>query len=73
MMTAIVYAGIFMLSIYGAVVGQGYLMALALVVGGIAFFALQRHLSRYYAEIVAEEEMDSDSEDDDDQLRLPPA
>ncbi len=37
MMTLIIYAGIFMLSIYIAVVSQGYIMALALVVGGIAF------------------------------------
>ena len=73
MMTAIVYAGIFMLSIYGAVVGQGYIMALAMVVGGIAFFALQRHLHKYYSAMVAEEEMDSESDDNENHLRLPPA
>ena len=75
MMTLIIYAGIFMLSIYVAVVSQGYIMALALVVGGIAFFAIQRHLHKYYSEIVTKDEMDSDSDedDDDDHLRLPPA
>jgi cell division protein FtsW (lipid II flippase) len=73
MMALIVYAGIFILSIYVAVVSQGYIMALALVVGGIAFFAIQRHLHKYYSEIVTKDEMDSDSDDDDDHLRLPPA
>jgi cell division protein FtsW (lipid II flippase) len=71
MITLIIYAGIFMLSIYIAVVSQGYIMALALVVGGIAFFAIQRHLHKYYSEIVTKDGMDSDS--DDDHLRLPPA
>ena len=73
MVTLIIYAGIFILSIYVAVVGRGYIMALALVVGGIAFFSIQRHLYKYYSEIVVENEMNSDSEDDDDHLRLPPA
>ena len=73
MMTLIIYVGIFMLSIYVAVVSHGYIMALALVVGGIAFFALQRHFYKYYYEIAGEDEMDSDSEDDDDHLRLLPA
>ena len=73
MMTPIVYAGIFMLAIYVAVVGHGYMVPLALLAGGIAFFALQRHFHRYYFEIVAQDEMDSDSEDDDRHLRLPPA
>jgi cell division protein FtsW (lipid II flippase) len=73
MMTTIVYAGIFILSMYIAVVGHGYIVALAFIVGGIAFFALQRHLYKYYYEIAREDEMDSDSEDDDDHLRLPPA
>jgi hypothetical protein len=74
-MTLITYAGILMLSIYVAVVSHGYIMALALVVGGIAFFALQRHLHKYYSEVVTKDEMDSDSDedDDDDHLRLPPA
>ena len=72
MMTLIIYAGIFMLSIYVAVVGHGYIMALAFIVGGIAFFALQRHLHTYYSEIVTKDEMDSDSDDDDNHLRLPP-
>ena len=72
MMTLIIYVGIFMLSIYVAVVSHGYIMALALVVGGIAFFALQRHLHKSYFEVVASDEMDSYS-DDDDHLRLPPA
>jgi cell division protein FtsW (lipid II flippase) len=71
MMTLIIYAGIFMLAIYVAVVSQGYIMALAFVVGGIAFFALQRYLHKYYSEIVTKDGMDSDS--DDDHLRLPPA
>ena len=73
MMTPIVYAGIFMLSMYIAVVGHGYIVALAFIVGGIAFFALQRHFYKYYSEIAGEGEMDSDSEDDDVNLRLPPA
>ena len=73
MMTLIIYAGIFMLSIYVAVVGHGYIMALAFVVGGIAFFAIQRHLHKYYFEVVTSDEMDSYSDDDDDHLRLPPA
>ena len=72
MMTLIIYAGIFMLSIYVAVVSRGYMMAFALVVGGIAFFALQRHLHKYYFEIVTKDEMASDSDDDEDHLRLPP-
>jgi Flp pilus assembly protein TadB len=72
-MTLIIYAGIFMLAIYVAVVGHGYIMALAFVVGGIAFFALQRHLHKYHSEVVTKDEMDSDSEDDDHHLRLPPA
>jgi hypothetical protein len=65
----IVYTGIFMASMYLAVVGHGYIVALAFIVGGIAFFALQSHFYSRYAEITAEE----DSEDDDDQMRLPPA
>jgi hypothetical protein len=73
MMTPIVYAGIFILSMYIAVVGHGYIVALAFIVGGIAFFALQRHFYRYYYEIAGEDEIDSDSGDDDDHLRLPPA
>jgi hypothetical protein len=73
MMTLIIYAGIFMLSIYVAVVGHGYIMALAFVVGGIAFFALPRHLYQYYFEVVTSDEMDSYSDNDDDHLRLPPA
>ena len=73
MMTLIIYAGIFMLSIYAAVVGHGYIMALAFLVGGIAFFALQRHLHKYYLELVRNDEMDSNSDDNDDHLRLPPA
>ncbi|NIM96563.1 MAG: hypothetical protein GTO24_00340 [candidate division Zixibacteria bacterium] len=73
MMTLIIYAGIFVLSIYIAVVGHGYIMAFAFAVGGIAFFALQRHLHKYYSEVVKEDEMDSDSDDDDYHLRLPPA
>ena len=73
MATLIIYAGIFMLSIYVAVVGHGYLTALAFVVGGIAFFALQRHLHKLYFEVVTKDEIDSDSDDDDDHLRLPPA
>ncbi|MBT8407486.1 MAG: hypothetical protein KJP05_08510 [Deltaproteobacteria bacterium] len=73
MMTLIIYVGIFMLSIYVAVVSHGYIMALAFVVGGIAFFSLQRHLHKYYFEVVTNDEMDSYSDDDDDHLRLPPA
>ena len=73
MMTTIVYAGIFMLSIYVAVVGHGYIVPLALVVAGIAFFALQRHFYKYYSEIVGKDETDFDSEDDNDHPRLPPA
>ena len=73
MMTLIIYAGIFMLSIYVAVVSQGYVMALAFVIGGIVFFAIQLHIHRYYSEVVTKAEMDSDSDDDDDHLRLPAA
>jgi hypothetical protein len=73
MMTPIVYVGILMLSIYVAVIGHGYVVALAFIVGGIAFYALQRHLHKYHSKIVMKAEMDSNSEDDDDHLRLPPA
>ena len=73
MMTLIIYAGIFMLSIYVAVVSHGYIMAFAFVVGGIAFFVLQRNLHKYYSEIITKYEVDSDFDDDDDQVRLPPA
>jgi hypothetical protein len=73
MLIPIIYATIFILAIYIAVVGRGYIMALALIVGGIAFLALQRYIYLKYAEMVAKSEMDSDPEDDDDDLRLPPA
>ena len=73
MLIPIIYAGIFTLSIYIAVVGHGYIMALAFIVGGIAFLALQRYIYLKYAEMVGKEEMDSNPEDDDDHLRLPPA
>ena len=73
MLVQIIYAGIFILSIYIAVVGRGYITALAFIVGGIAFFALQRYIQRYHAEMVTKDEINSDPEDDDDHLRLPPA
>ena len=73
MMIPIIYAGIFALSIYIAVVGSGYVMALAFIVAGIAFFALQRYIHEYHAEMVAKEEINSDPEDDEDHLKLPPA
>ena len=74
MMTPIVYACIFMLSMYIAVVGHGYIVALAFIVGGIAFFALQCHFHKYYSGLVTKDEMDpnSDSDDNGDHLRLPP-
>ena len=73
MMTPIVYAGIFILSMYIAMVAHGYIMAFAFIVGGIAFFALQRYFYGYYSEIAGEGEVDSAPEDDTNQLRLPPA
>jgi len=73
MIIPIVYTGIIVLSIYVAVVGDGYVVALAFVVGGIAFFFLQRYFYRYLAEMEAEHEANSDSEDDDNNFRLPPA
>ena len=74
-MTPIIYSGIVILSIYVAVVGHGYIVALAFIVGGIAFFALQCHFHRYYSKITSKDEMDScsDCDDDGDHLRLPPA
>ena len=73
MLMPIIYAGIFSLFIYIAVVGRGHIMALAFTVGGIAFLALQRYIFSKYAEMLAKEEVDSPAEDDDDHLRLPPA
>jgi hypothetical protein len=73
MMTPLVYVGIIMLSLYIAVIGHGYTVVLAYIVGGIAFFSLQRHFHKYFAETVKDEEIDSDSGDDDDYLRFPPA
>jgi len=74
-MTPIIYSGIVILAIYIAVVGHGYIVALAFIVGGIAFFALQCHFQKYYSEITTKDEMDcySDCDDDGDHLRLPPA
>ena len=53
MLIPIIYAGVFILSIYIAVVGSGYIMALAFIVAGIAFFALQRYIHGYYIEMAA--------------------
>jgi len=72
-MTPIVYVGLITLSIYVAVVGHGYTVVLAYIVGGIAFFSLQRYFHKYYFEMVKDDETDADSGDDDDYLRLPPA
>ena len=73
-MTPLVYSSIVILSLYVALVAQGYIIALAFIVGGIAFFALQCHFYKYYSDLVTKDEMDrnSDSEDNGDQLRLPP-
>jgi hypothetical protein len=71
MMTPLVYVGIILLSIYIALIGQGYIVVLAYIVGGIAFFSLQRHFHTYYSETVKDDEVDSDS--GDDYLRFPPA
>jgi len=73
-MTPVIYAGIVMLSLYAALVGHGYVVALAFIVGGIAFFALECHFHKYHSELVKRDEMDrySDSDDDGDHLRLPP-
>jgi len=73
MMTVIVYVGIVLLSIYVAVIGHGYVVALAFIVGGIAFFSLQLHFHKCYSEVVKSDEVDSDSGDHDDHLGLPPA
>ena len=73
MITPIVYAGILALSIYIAIIGHGYIVALAFIVGGVAFFSLQRHFHKYYSEKVKNGEMDSDTSDDNDHLILPPA
>ena len=72
MMTTIVYVSIVLLSLYVAVIGHGYIVALAFIVGGIAFFSLQLHFHKYHAEIAKNDEMDSDSADDDYHIRLPP-
>jgi cell division protein FtsW (lipid II flippase) len=73
-MTAVVYSTIVILSLYLALVAQGFVIALAFIVGGIAFFALQCHFHKYYNDLVTNDEMDgnSDSDDHGDHLRLPP-
>lgn len=73
-MTPVIYSGIVMLSLYVALVGHGYIVALAFIVGGIAFFALECHFLKYHSELVKKAEMDHDSDSDDngDHLRLPP-
>lgn len=73
-MTPLVYSSIVILSLYLALVAQGYIIALAFIVGGIAFFALQCHFHKYYSGLVTKDEMDpnSDSDDNGDHLRLPP-
>ena len=74
-MTPVVYSSIIVLSLYVALVAHGYIVALAFIVGGIAFFALQCHFQKYYSEITKKDEMNchSDRDDDGDHLRLPPA
>jgi len=74
-MTPVIYSGIVMLSLYVALVGHGYVVALAFIVGGIAFFALECHFLKYHSELIKRDEIDhySDSDDDGDHLRLPPA
>lgn len=69
----LVYVGIIALSMYVAVIGHGYVVALAFIIGGIAFFSLQRHFYKYYFEIVKNDDTDADSDDNDDIVRLPPA
>ena len=73
-MTPVVYSSIVILSLYLALVAQGFVIALAFIVGGIAFFALQCHFYKYYSNLVTKEEIDpnSDSDDNGDHLRLPP-
>ena len=73
-MTPVVYSSIVLLSLYVALVAQGYIVALAFIVGGIAFFALQCHFQKYYSDLVTKDERDrnSDSDDHGDHLRLPP-
>jgi hypothetical protein len=73
-MTPLVYSSIIVLSLYVALVAHGYIVALAFIVGGIAFFALQCHFHKYYSDLVTKDEMDRDSDSDDngDHLRLPP-
>lgn len=73
-MTPLVYSSIVILSLYLALVAQGYIIALAFIVGGIAFFALQCHFHKYYSGLVTKDKMDpnSDSDDNGDHLRLPP-
>ena len=70
-MTPIVYCGIVMLALYVALVGHGYIVGLAFIAGGIAFFLLQRYFYEYCCQ--GESQMDTDSEEDDDHFRLPPA
>ena len=73
-MTPVVYSSIVILSLYLALVAHGHIVALAFIVGGIAFFALQCHFHKYYSDLVTKEEIDpnSDSDDNGDHLRLPP-
>jgi hypothetical protein len=58
---------------YVAVISHGYVVAFAFIIGGIAFFSLQRHFRKYYFEIVKNGDPDPASDDDDDIVRLPPA
>jgi cell division protein FtsW (lipid II flippase) len=72
--TLVLYFVITLLSLYVAVASQGYVVTLAFVVGGVAFFFFQVHVVEYSLRITtAEKNADSSGKDDDTDLRLPPA
>lgn len=63
--TPVVYFCICLLAIIVALVSEGFMVVLAFVVGGIAFFLFQLYFFQYYLKMTEDNNQDRDSEDDE--------